>query len=122
MAAWTGCVAGALTREEFECSLADAGLVDPVARDLTLGLPQIELADLAGSVDRALKRPRWWREQRLDLMQVVIDDRLAALEPERRDQLSDPLARQLGIGLQQPVDLVLERIELRHRPALIDRR
>ncbi len=28
MAAWTGCVAGALTREEFERSLADAGLVD----------------------------------------------------------------------------------------------
>jgi len=27
-AAWTGCVAGALTREEFERSLADAGLVD----------------------------------------------------------------------------------------------
>ena len=28
MAAWTGCVAGALTREEFERALADAGLVD----------------------------------------------------------------------------------------------
>ncbi len=28
MAQWTGCVAGALTREEFERSLADAGLVD----------------------------------------------------------------------------------------------
>ena len=28
MAAWTGCVAGALTREEFESSLAAAGLVD----------------------------------------------------------------------------------------------
>jgi len=28
MAAWTGCVAGALTRAEFERSLADAGLVD----------------------------------------------------------------------------------------------
>jgi arsenite methyltransferase len=28
MAAWTGCVAGALTRDEFERALADAGLVD----------------------------------------------------------------------------------------------
>ncbi len=28
MAAWTGCVAGALTREEFEHSLGDAGFVD----------------------------------------------------------------------------------------------
>jgi ubiquinone/menaquinone biosynthesis C-methylase UbiE len=28
MAKWTGCIAGALTREEFEQSLAAAGLVD----------------------------------------------------------------------------------------------
>lgn len=28
MAAWTGCIAGALTREEFETELTDAGLVD----------------------------------------------------------------------------------------------
>ena len=28
MQQWTGCVAGALTREEFERSLRDAGLVD----------------------------------------------------------------------------------------------
>jgi arsenite methyltransferase len=28
MAQWTGCIAGALTREEFERALADAGLVD----------------------------------------------------------------------------------------------
>jgi arsenite methyltransferase len=28
MAAWTGCIAGALTQQEFEQSLADAGLVD----------------------------------------------------------------------------------------------
>ena len=28
MAAWTGCVAGALTRDEFERALTDAGLVD----------------------------------------------------------------------------------------------
>ena len=28
MQAWTGCIAGALTRAEFERALADAGLVD----------------------------------------------------------------------------------------------
>ncbi len=28
MAAWTGCVAGALTAPEFEQALSDAGLVD----------------------------------------------------------------------------------------------
>jgi arsenite methyltransferase len=33
MAAWTGCVAGALTRAEFERSLADAGLVDVEIRE-----------------------------------------------------------------------------------------
>jgi arsenite methyltransferase len=33
MVAWTGCVAGALTRAEFERSLTDAGLVDVEIRD-----------------------------------------------------------------------------------------
>src|SRR5207244_11293766 len=28
MAAWTGCIAGALTRDEFEAALRDAGLAD----------------------------------------------------------------------------------------------
>jgi ubiquinone/menaquinone biosynthesis C-methylase UbiE len=36
MAAWTGCVAGALTRAEFERSLADAGLVDVEIRETDL--------------------------------------------------------------------------------------
>lgn len=33
MAAWTGCIAGALTREQFESSLAAAGLVDVEIRE-----------------------------------------------------------------------------------------
>ncbi len=33
MAAWTGCVAGALTRIQFERALADAGLVDVEIRE-----------------------------------------------------------------------------------------
>jgi arsenite methyltransferase len=33
MAAWTGCVAGALTRDEFERALARAGLVDAEVRE-----------------------------------------------------------------------------------------
>ena len=49
--------------------------------------------------------------------QVVIDDRLPAIEPKRRDQLPDPLTRQPRITAKQPMDLVLERIELRPRPA-----
>jgi arsenite methyltransferase len=33
MAAWTGCIAGALTRSEFESALTDAGLVDAEIRE-----------------------------------------------------------------------------------------
>jgi arsenite methyltransferase len=33
MAAWTGCVAGALTRDEFERALSEAGLVDVEIRE-----------------------------------------------------------------------------------------
>jgi ubiquinone/menaquinone biosynthesis C-methylase UbiE len=33
MQAWTGCIAGALTRTEFESALADAGLVDVEIRE-----------------------------------------------------------------------------------------
>jgi arsenite methyltransferase len=33
MQAWTGCIAGALTRPEFERALRDAGLVDVEIRE-----------------------------------------------------------------------------------------
>ena len=33
VAAWTGCIAGALTRAEFEHALAEAGLVDTEIRE-----------------------------------------------------------------------------------------
>ena len=67
-------------------------------RELLAGLPQVELADLPGPIDRPLKRPRCRRKQRPDLAQIVIDDRLAAIEAQRRDQLTDTLARQPRIG------------------------
>jgi hypothetical protein len=92
-------------------------------RTLGLGLPQIELADLARPIDGALKRAGRRQKQRPDLAQIIIDDRLAALEPQRRDQLADPLTRHPRIAAQQPVDLVLERLELRRpRRPTIDRR
>ena len=84
-------------------------------RDLPPRLPEIELADLARAINRPLKRPRRRREQRADLAQIVVDDRLAALKAQRRDQLADALPRQLRIRPEQPVDLVLERIKLRTR-------
>jgi hypothetical protein len=62
-------------------------------RDLKPRFPQIELADLTGPIHGPLKRPGSWREQRPDVAQVVVDDRLAARIAQRRDQLADPLAR-----------------------------
>src|SRR5436190_4190381 len=55
--------------------------------------------------------------------QIVINDRLGCRAPKRLKQLADADARKLGIPPQQPVNLVLERIELRlRRRAPIDRR
>lgn len=61
----------------------------------------------AGRYTVRRKRPRRHKE-RVHLADVVIDDRLATLEPERLDQLADALARQLGIIIEQPMDLVLK--------------
>jgi hypothetical protein len=47
-----------------------------------------------------------------DFAQVVVDDRLAAIEPQRLDLLTNTDTAQLRVVLQQPVDLVLERLEL----------
>src|SRR5215211_3268892 len=83
-----------------------------------LGSHKSELADLARPIDRALKRPRRLK-QRPHLAQVVFDDRLAAVEA----QLADPLPGQPRIALQQPVDLLLKRVQLRAaRRALVVRR
>ncbi len=87
-----GAGAGARVAQARHDDPAAAGLA-MTDRDLVLGLPQIELADLPRPVDRPLKRPRCLKE-RADLPQVFIDDRLAPLEPQRRDQLADPLTRQ----------------------------
>jgi hypothetical protein len=54
-------------------------------------------------------------KDRPDLAQVVIDDRLATHIAQRLDQLTDPLARHVGLVLEQPANLVLERIQLRAR-------
>jgi hypothetical protein len=85
-------------------------------------LPQVPLADLARAIDGALEGPLC-QEQRAHLAQVVIDDRLRTVEPQRLDQLADANAGQLGVFAQEPVDLPLEGIELRRpAPPLIARR
>jgi hypothetical protein len=90
-----------------------AALLEMPDRNRLRRLPQIELADLRRSIDRALETPRRRREQRPQLAQIVVQDRLGARVAERLDQLPDPLTGQLGILAQQPVDLVLERLQLR---------
>jgi hypothetical protein len=91
-------------------------------RDLRSRLPQVELQQLPGPIRRALIRPRAL-EQRPDLAQVVIEDRLRTLVAELNDQLADALARDARIVAQQAMDLVLEGVQLRRpRRALIARR
>jgi len=51
-------------------------------RDLRARASEVELADLAGPIDGPLIAPGR-REQRPDVAQVVIDDRLAAVEAKR---------------------------------------
>src|SRR4051812_40175200 len=51
MAAWTGCVAGALTEDEFRAALADAGLVDVEIR------PRHRVHEHAGSAIVRARKP-----------------------------------------------------------------
>jgi hypothetical protein len=86
----------------------------------------------SAATDRTAARPRVGRrsagrcagpKERAHLPHVVIDDRPAALEPQPDQDLPDPLTLDPRVIAQQPVDLVLERIELRRpRRPLIDRR
>ena len=85
----------------------------PIAdRDLPLRLPQIELQHVPGPIDRPLEGPLI-SEERPHLAHVLVDDRLAAVEPELDQDLTDPLALDLRVIAQQLVHLVLEPVELR---------
>jgi len=81
-------------------------------RDQPGWLPQIPLADLPRPIDSPLMRPQP-QKHRPHLAQIVIDYRLAAVEPERLDQLPNTHPGQPRVPPQQPVDLILERVELR---------
>jgi len=81
-------------------------------RDRPRGLPEIELAQLAGPVDRALVGAQR-QVAGADLAHVVVDDRLGAVKAQLGDQLADPLRGDAGLSAQQLGDLAPERIELR---------
>ena len=113
------CLLGEHQRARTRSRIAKAGNDDVALacltmadRDLTLRLPQIELADLPRPINSALERALR-REQRAHLTQIVIDDRLAARIAQRLDQLTNPNPSQLAIRAQQLADLHLERVELR---------
>ncbi len=99
--------------------IAETAHDDPRPAGLTVtdwhrprGLPQIPLADLPRPIDGPLVRAGALK-QRAHLPQIVINDRLAAIEPERLDQFPDPDTGQRWLAAQQLVDLFLERVELR---------
>ena len=80
--------------------------------DLLARLEEVELAELGRVVDRALVgAPR--RVERAQLAHVVVEDRLAARIALLLDQLADPLGRDPRVLLQQALDLLAERVELR---------
>jgi hypothetical protein len=81
-------------------------------RDLAARPPEVELQQLPRPVDSPLVGARA-QVIGAHLAHVVINDRLAALKALLHQQLADPLALDPGVGVEQPVDLVLERIQLR---------
>ncbi len=114
--------AGARVGQAGDDDVAAAGLA-AIDRDLLRRLPEIELAQLARPVGRALVGPRRRSKQRPDLAQVVVEDRLAALVAELGQPLAHDRPRQARVLAQQPVDLLPERLELRrpHRPPVARR-
>jgi hypothetical protein len=84
-------------------------------RDLTARLEQVELQQLARPIDGALIGALG-RKQRPHLTHVVVEDCLRAVEADLAQQLAHALAGNARILAQQPVNLVLERVELRGAP------
>jgi hypothetical protein len=82
----------------------------------------IALGELAWQVHRPLIRPGR-EEERPDLADVLLEDRLATGIAERLQELAQPDRWHPRLGLQEAVDLRLERIELRggRRPRVLRR-
>jgi hypothetical protein len=69
-------------------------------RDLPLGLDEIELGELAGSIDRALIGPLG-AQHRAQLPQIIIENRLRPLIARFWDQVPDA-------GVRDPFDITHE--------------
>src|SRR5215211_655055 len=81
-------------------------------RELLLRLPEVELQELGGTVGGALVGALR-AEDRAQLAQVVVEDRLAAVVAGLGDQLADPGVGDPPLLAQQAGDLVAVRVELR---------
>jgi hypothetical protein len=81
-------------------------------RDVVARLPQIALHQLAGSIDRPLKRPRR-HEPGADLADIVIKDRPPARIPQLGRELPQPLRLDRRISCQLLTDPAPKRIQLR---------
>ena len=96
----------------------------PADRDLAPGLGEVELGQLAGSVDGALVGARRWQVAGAELAQEIVEDRLAAAVAELFDLLADADARERRLLVEQSLDLTNEGTELRGalRPRPVARR
>ena len=79
-------------------------------RDVLARLPQIALDQLRRPIDRPLERALD-QEPRPHLADIVIKDRLAAPIADLFGELTQPLRRDLRIGLQLLTDPLLERVQ-----------
>jgi hypothetical protein len=94
----------ASSRGDYDVAGAGPAVAD---RDLARWLPEVELTDLPRAVEGALEGALG-SEQGAQFAQALIDDRLAAVEAERLNQLTDADRRQPRILAQQPPDLLPE--------------
>jgi hypothetical protein len=93
-------------------------------RDLRARLAEVELRELAGAVARALEAAWRRQEARPQLAQQLVEDRLPAVVAELLELLADAHARQCRLVVEQFLDRLEERIELRgaRRPGAVARR
>src|SRR6202041_1278899 len=110
------CFLGEDQRASASTGIAETAHDDPRPAGLTVtdwhrprGLPQIPLADLPRPIDGPLVRAGALK-QRAHLPQIVINDRLAAIEPERLDQFPNPDTGQRWLAAQQLPGLFPERV------------
>src|SRR5262249_30717150 len=104
-------LAGARVAQAADDHVA-APLLAIAHRDGPAGLPEVELPELAGSVDGALVVARGGQTERADLPQVVAQDGPAARVAELAEELVDAAGRHPRLGAKEAIDLLAVGLEL----------